>query len=127
MKKREITIALSAILFVFYVSTILYVSIGVMHVDMLVNYFSSIIYQVIGFVFLAYFIFCNIVSRSMKTGYLVPLIIATVLYTVAVNVVNVALVALVASIPHVFFVLINRGLLILYALVSIPMYVMGRK
>lgn len=121
MKKREITIALSAILFVFYVSTILYVSIGVMHVDMLVNYFSSIIYQVIGFVFLAYFIFCNIVSRSMKTGYLVPLIIATVLYTVAVNV------ALVASIPHVFFVLINRGLLILYALVSIPMYVMGRK
>ena len=118
MKKREITIALSAILFVFYVSTILYVSIGVM------NYFSSIIYQVIGFVFLAYFIFCNIVSRSMKTGYLVPLIIATVLYTVAVNVVNVAL---VASIPHVFFVLINRGLLILYALVSIPMYVMGRK
>lgn len=124
MKKREITIALSAIIFVFYVSTILYVSIGVMHVDMLVNYFSSIIYQVIGFVFLAYFIFCNIVSRSMKTGYLVPLIIATVLYTVAVNIVNVAL---VASIPHVFFVLINRGLLILYALVSIPMYVMGRK
>lgn len=124
MRNRGLTITLSAVAFVFYVATILYVSIGVIHVDVLDNYLSSMIYQTIGFIFLAYFIFCNIISKPIKTGYLVPLIMATVIYMVAVNVVNVAL---VASIPHIFFVLINRGLLLLYALISIPMYVMGRK
>ncbi len=124
MRNRGLTITLSAAAFVFYVATILYVSIGVIHVDVLDNYLSSMIYQTIGFIFLAYFIFCNIISKPIKTGYLVPLIMATAIYTIAVNVVNVAL---VASIPHIFFVLINRGLLLLYALISIPMYVMGRK
>ncbi len=124
MRNRGLTVTLSAVAFVFYVATILYVSIGVIHVDVLDNYLSSMIYQTIGFIFLAYFIFCNIISKPIKAGYLVPLIMATVIYTVAVNVVNVAL---VASIPHIFFVLINRGLLLLYALISIPMYVMGRK
>jgi hypothetical protein len=63
-------------------------------------------------------------SDSMKVGYLVPMILVTVLYTVILDFVNIFLVVTTSS---VFFILINLVLLFLYCLIIIPMYLMGRK
>lgn len=115
---------LSVFVWAFYIVIILYVLFAVVKIDTLANFASAITFEVIGFAALAFFIFCNMFSDSMKVGYLVPMILVTVLYTVILDFVNIFLVVTTSS---VFFILINLVLLFLYCLIIIPMYLMGRK
>ncbi|SES66264.1 hypothetical protein SAMN02910413_0348 [Pseudobutyrivibrio sp. C4] len=115
---------LSCFLWVFYVAIILYVLFAVLNIDTLENFVSALVFESIGFISLAYFIFCNMFSKPIKVGYFVPLLMATIIYTIVLDVVNIACVATVGS---VFFTLINLVLLFVYCLVSIPMYLMGRR
>ena len=81
-------------------------------------------FEIIGFLALAYFIFCNMFSNPIKVGYFVPLVMTTVIYTIVLDVINIAC---ITSVSSVFFTLIHLVVLFVYCLVSIPMYLMGRR
>lgn len=81
-------------------------------------------FEIIGFLVLAYFIFCNMFSNPIKVGYFVPLVMTTVIYTIVLDVINIAC---ITSVSSVFFALIHLVVLFVYCLVSIPMYLMGRR
>jgi hypothetical protein len=115
---------LSSFLWVFYVAIILYVFFAVLNINTLQNFASALTFEIIGFVALAYFIFCNMFSKPIKVGYFVPLVITTVIYTIALDIVNFVC---ITSVSSVIFTLIHLVLLFVYCLVSIPMYLMGRR
>lgn len=124
MNKKYMTSVLSLFLIFIYIAIIMYIFFGVVHVNTLVNFQSAIIFELIGFFILTYLVFSNILSKTIKIGFFVPLVIVTIVYTIILDIVNIVL---VVTMPHVFFLLINLVLLFIYCLVSIPMYIMGRK
>lgn len=124
MGKKGLTTALTTFIIAFYAVIIMYVFFAVLHIDTLANFVSAMIFEIVGFCLLTYFVLGNILAKPIKTGYFVPLILATVVYTVALDVVNIAC---VTAMSNVFFVLVNLILLFIYCLVTIPMYVMGRR
>lgn len=124
MGKKGLAAILSAFIICFYVAIVMYVFFAILHIDALANFESAMVFEIIGFVLLAYFVLGNILSKSKKTGYFVPLIVVTVIYTIVLDIINLALIILM---PHVFFVLTNFALLFIYCLISIPMYIMGRR
>ena len=81
-------------------------------------------FGIIGFLALAYFIFCNMFSNPIKVGYFVPLVMTTVIYTIVLDVINIAC---ITSVSSVFFTLIHLVVSFVYCLVSIPMYLIGRR
>lgn len=115
---------LSCFLWVFYVVIMLYVFFAVLNINTLENFVSALIFEIIGFLALAYFIFCNMFSNPIKVGYFVPLVMTTVIYTIVLDVINIAC---ITSVSSVFFILIHLVVLFVYCLVSIPMYLMGRR
>ncbi|MDE6026206.1 MAG: hypothetical protein K2G45_12240 [Lachnospiraceae bacterium] len=124
MDKKGLTKILSIFIICFYIAIIMYIFFAVLNINALVNYESALVFEIIGFVLLAYFVLGNIFAKPIKTGYFVPLIMITVIYTIVLNVVNLICVTYMAN---VFFVLINLIVLFVYCLISIPMYIMGRK
>lgn len=115
---------LSCFLWIFYVAIVLYVFFAVLNIDTLENCVFALVFETIGFFALAYFIYCNMFLQPLKVGYFVPLVMVTVIYTIVLDVVNIAY---VASISGVLFLLIHLVVLFVYSLVSIPMYLMGRR
>jgi hypothetical protein len=124
MGKKGVTVALTTFIIAFYVAIIMYVFFAVLHIHALANFISAMTFEIIGFCLLTYFVLGNILAKPIKTGYFVPLILVTVVYTIALDVINLAC---VATMSNVFFVLANLVLLFIYCLVSIPMYIMGRR
>ena len=124
MEKKGLATVLSSVILCFYAVIIMYVFFAILHIDILANFESAMVFEIIGFALLTFFVLSNSLSKSIKNGYLVPLIMITVIYTVILDVVNLVL---VTTMPNVFFVLTNFVLLFIYCLISIPMYIMGRK
>ncbi len=124
MKKGSLSIFLSVGALIFYIGIVLFVFFAVLHIENLSNFWSALIFELVGFAFLAYFIIVNFSSKPIKTGYFVPLVLITVIYTVILDVVNFALITIV---PDVFFILIHLVLLFIYCVVSIPMFIMGKR
>lgn len=124
MGKKGLIAILSSFVFAFYIAIIMYVFFAILHIDTLENFEAAMVFEIIGFILLAYFVLGNIFSKPIKTGFFVPLIMVTVIYTVILDIINIAL---IITMPHTFFVLINLIILIVYCLLSIPMYIMGRR
>lgn len=122
--KKGLAVILSGIILIFYISIIMYVFFAILHIEALANFESAMTFEIIGFFLLAYFIMDNILSKRIKIGFFVPLIIVTIIYTLILDVINIAC---VTTMPHIFFVLLNFVLLFIYCLVSMPMYIMGRR
>ena len=106
MGKKGLTAILSTVIISFYIAIIMYVFFDILNIDTLANFSSALTFEIIGFCIL------------------VPLIMVTVMYTVALDVINLAYVTTMA---HEFFVLINLILLCIYFVIAIPMYIMGRR
>lgn len=111
-------------LWTFYVAVISYVFFAVLHINTLENFAAALIFEIIGFVFLALVLFCNVFSKALKIGYFVPLVVTTVVYTIVLNVVNIVWVSTVSC---VLFILIHLVALFVYFIVSVPMYLMGKR
>lgn len=124
MGKRSLALVFSILMIVFYVLILSYSFFVVLNIDTIENYEISIVFEGIGIIALFYFICGNILNKPIKTGYFVPLLIITITYTIILDILNLVL---ITSLSHVWFVLMNMVLLFIYCLVSIPMYVMGRK
>ena len=115
---------LSCFLWVFYLAIILYVFFVVLNINTLENFVPALIFEIIGFLALAYFIFFNMSLASIKVGFFVPLLMTTFIYTIVLDVINIAY---ITSVDSVFFTLIHLMVLFVYCLVSIPMYLMGKR
>lgn len=124
MKKGLLSFLLSACGLIFYIGIILYAFFAIIKIQTLANFISAIVFEVIGFAVLIYFLMVNLSSRSIKTGYFVPLVMVTVIYTLLLDVFNFTF---VLTMPHFFFILLHLTLLFIYCVVSIPMYIMGKR
>lgn len=124
MSKKGLAAGLAAFIVVFYFAIILYVLFAIQHINTLDNCVAALIFEFIGFVALGYFVMNGVWLKHIKIGYFVPLVLMTILYTIALDIVNIAC---VVSVKTTTFVLINLIILFIYCLISIPMYVMGMK
>lgn len=115
---------LSGCVLILYISIIMYVFFAILQIETLANFESAMAFEIIGFLLLAYLIMGNLLSKRIKTGFFAPLIIGTVVYTVILDAINIAFVTVM---PHIFFVLLNFVLLFICCLISMPMYIMGRR
>lgn len=122
--RKGLTGILSGCLLAFYIGIIMYVFFSILHIEALANFESAMAFEIIGFLLLIYFIIGNLLSKRIKVGFLIPLVMVTVIYTVILDVINIAF---IVTMPHVFFVLSNFCLLFVYCLISIPMYIMGKR
>ena len=122
--KRLITALVSGFLLLFYIGIILYVFLAILRINVDINFGSALTFEIIGFLFLCYFILNNILIQRIKTGFFVPLILTTTIYTLLLNITNIVCITMI---PHTLFILLNLSLLFLYCLLSVPMYIMGRR
>ena len=107
-----------------YVLIKMYVLFGIIHIDLFKNFLIGLIFELISFVILTTLIIGNIVSKSIKLGYFIPLLMVTVIYAVLLDVLCIVFLSTMAT-P--FFILCNLVLLFVYCLISIPMYAIGRR
>lgn len=114
----------SGFLLIFYIAIIFYVFFAVLNINTLINFVPALIFEMIGFLILAYFVLSNMFSNSIKVGFFIPLLVTTVVYTIVLDVINIAC---ITSVGSVFFTLIHLVVLFVYCLVSIPMYLMGKR
>lgn len=124
MQKKALTIGLSAFALGFYFLIVLYIFFAILHIDALKNFETALAFELVGFFLLLYFILGNIFFKPIKIGFYIPILITTVLYTVFLDLINIVL---IASMPSVYFILIHLILLFIYCIISIPMYIMGRR
>nr|WP_297864609.1 hypothetical protein [uncultured Acetatifactor sp.] len=123
MKKGNVAVMTGCIL-AFYVGIIMFIYFPVLHINEADNFKAAMTFEVIGLLALFLLIIGNIVLPHVKTGYFVPLIMVTAAYTIIRNIITMVFVGFM---PSVVFILLNLILLFLYCLLSIPMYMMGKK
>lgn len=122
--RRQTTVIAAGVLLAFYIGIIMYVFFSLLHIDLLANFVSAMVFEVIGFLALGYLVLSNILLKQIKTGYFVPLVMVSVIYTIILDVINIAY---VATTSQAVFMLLNIVLLFIYCLISIPMYLMGKR
>jgi hypothetical protein len=124
MDKKSLTAILSAFIICFYMLIILYILFGVLPIYSIFNLLTALVFELIGFAILLYLILSNILAKRIKTGYFIPLIMATVIYTIVLDYINISL---IKTLPNVWFILVNLILVFVYSVIAIPMYIMGRQ
>ncbi len=121
--KTGLTGVLSGFLLAFYLGILMYVFFAVNHIEKMINFSSAMIFEIIGFLLLGYLVFGKLLSKRIKTGFFVPLVAVTVIYTIILDVINLIC---VRTMSHEFFILLNLVLLFVYCIVSIPIYIIGK-
>lgn len=123
-KKSKTQVLIGTIfLLVFYIAIILFVFLEIIHIDTLKNFWIGMIFEFISFLVILFLILGNIMSKNLKVGYFIPLVMVTIVYSLLVNILNMAL---IATITISFLLLLNCVLLFVYCLIAIPMFVMGK-
>lgn len=120
---KTITILLSLIIFLFYCVIIGYILFQVVNLDEHKNFVCGIIFEGIGILMLLISVIFGILKR-VKIGFLLPVIVCTVIYTIILNSLNFFAYAVMTS--NVFF-LAHMVVLFIYLLIIVPMLVMGKK
>lgn len=125
MKSRKhLALFTSFLLFAFYVAIVLFILLKVLDCSACKNFVSGLIFEILGFVILLAVITCNLFGKPLKTGYLIPVIICTVVYTVLLDLLNFAGMLLL---PVPLFILFHLILFFLALLIVMPMLVMGKR
>ncbi|MCR5508025.1 MAG: hypothetical protein K6F34_04985 [Lachnospiraceae bacterium] len=124
MDKKNITLLLTGTILIFYIAIVLYVLFAVLDIETAANLIASIVFEFAGILFIALYILTAVNSGGIQVGFLAPLIMVTVIYEI---ILDVLVFANAATMSPVYFVLCNVVLLFLYMVVSVPMYLMGRR
>lgn len=124
MEKKKLTTIMALSFVGLYMVLILYALFVLLHFEILANFATALIFEAVGFILILYFVLTNIINKPLKTGYFVPLIILTAIYTLVLDAINFKY---AINMRHELFIFINLIWLFLYCLISIPMYLMGRK
>lgn len=122
--KKETTAVLAGGILILYAGTVVHLFLSVLQGDTLTNFASAMVFEFISFLALVCVIIGNILSKRVKTGYFVPLVLVTVVYAVILDVVNAAYITLMSQAGFLF---LNLIMLFLYCCMSLPMYVMGKR
>lgn len=124
MKKETLSRFLFFI-FVCYIIIVGYIFLAFARIDIIGKLLMGIVFEALGAIFVFNFIVRSIAkSQSMKTGYLIPIVICTVLYTLSMNALN------IWGSFHLtlaWFVLDHMIWAMIYVLIVIPMYIMGKQ
>lgn len=120
---KTITMLLSLIIFLFYCVIIGYILFQVVNLDEHKNFVCGIIFEGIGILMLLITVMFGILKK-VKIGFLLPVIVCTVIYTIILNSLN--FFAYVAMTSNVFF-LVHMVVLFIYLLIVVPMFVMGKQ
>lgn len=123
-KGKLIILASVFLLLAFYYAIVLYVLFNIAHIYISKNFVCSLVFEGIGFAALLFVLLINSISKSIKTGYYIPLVISTILYSLLLSFLNLSGAFII---PDVFFFLIHMVLLFLYLLIAIPMFIMGKQ
>lgn len=124
MKESKIKNFFIFFVIAFYIAIVLYAAYLVIHIDLLANYVTAMVYEAISFVLLVFYAFNLGISKKINIGYGVPLILCTLVYLIVLD----CIVFIGAgTISQVMFSLINLIVLFVYCVISIPMYIMGRR
>lgn len=123
-KGKTLTFAMTTFLLLFYIAIIMYVFFFIIHIDGFQNFIAGMIFEMIGFFALTALLLGNIISGKIKTGYFVPMLIIAIVYNIFLDIFNIFGIMAVSS---GFFILLHFVLLFLYCLLSIPMYLMGKR
>ena len=123
MKNRGLVFIFSSLLFAFYIGIILFILFAVVNASRFVNCGVAVAFEAIGFLLLGLIIY-RVIVNPIRVGYAVPLVIATVIYSLTLDVICLLF---VSTMPFTLFISLNLILLFLYCLISIPMIVTGRK
>ncbi len=121
--KKHIVFWAEIFLLVFYMAVMLYIFFAVLHFHLLPNFATGMAFEILGFCFLAILLLGNTISKPIKNGYFIPLVITTAGYTILLNLLNV----LAAVFMPVVFFLLHFVLLFVFCLVFIPMYLLGKQ
>lgn len=124
MDKKSLAVYLSAFIVALYFAIVMVVFFGILHIETVSNCAAGLIFEFIGFILLVWLVLTNIVSKPIKTGFLIPLITVTVIYTVILSVLNFWAIMIM---PSVYFILVHLILLLVYCLITFPIYIMGRR
>lgn len=116
--------SLIVFLLCFYIAIIMYIFLGILHIDVLQNFVAGIIFEIIGFVLLAVIILNKFILKPIKTGYYIPIVVITIIYTIFLNLLNILAISIMES---SVFILLHLILLFAYCLLSVPMYIMGKR
>lgn len=122
--KKVLTGILSVFLLMFYIGIIMYIFFAVLHIDTLANFEFALVFEIIGFLLLGGLILTNIFSKNINVGAFAPLVMVTVIYTIILDMINIVCIMVI---PYVFLILFNVMLLFIYCLVSIPIYILGKR
>ncbi len=124
-KKKTMAVMLAAIILVFYTVIIEYISFAVMNIAAYKNFVASMVFQSIGIVLLFIVILGSVAKgKNVKIGFLVPIVICTVIYVAIVNCINFIGVAVMSG---TIFVLLHLILLFVYSVIVMPMYIIGKQ
>ncbi len=122
--KRKMAFICAAFLLMFYFVIVSYVYLFMMTWTLMPNYIAGMIYEVIGFLIASYVVLKSVGMPQMKLPYLISILCVTIFYVVICNCINVFGMGTMVTVKFVFLHLV---LLFLYCLISIPMYIMGKK
>ena len=127
MKKMSSKIAavlLTLLALFFYFGIFSYISFVIIGADTFMNFGVGMVFVIISFLILGFLLLSNIIFKPIKTGYFVPLVIVAITYLLLTDIL---FMVGVATMETAVFVLINMILLFIYSVVTIPMYIMGKR
>lgn len=114
----------AGLLLVFYIAIIMYVLINIVKISSYENFLCGITFQIIGFILLAFIIIYGLLGKTIKTGFMIPIIIGTIVYTILLDILNITGIILL---PNALFFLVHMILLFVYLLIVMPLLVMGKQ
>lgn len=124
MKKGKIIFGGGLFIIILYILILVQAYITIYNSNMLMKFGLSITFELINIIIMLSVLTECVLHKTLKFAYAVSGIMVMLLYTVFQNVVN--LVSFI-EISNNWLILCNIILLFIYSLVSIPLYIMGRR
>ena len=124
-KGKELIIALTTLLLIFYTIIVGYVLFVVLEINTSENFIAGLIFEILGIIFISIIVIGAVLNnKKISFGYMVSIILCTVIYIIILNCINFFGIFVI---KEVFFVLINLVLLFIYSVIVVPMYIMGKQ
>lgn len=122
--KKGIVISLVGFILFLYIFIIIFILFGVVHIHRIGNFIVAMPFEIIGIGILAGVILMQFSSKPIKVGYYVPLVEVMMVYTLLLNILNIWG---SVTLGKMILFLLNFLLLFFYSLISIPMFIMGKR
>lgn len=121
--RRSYVLISSYILFIVYAVTIMFAFFGVLHLELLENFITAVVFEIISFISLLLCIMSFSRGDYIKFPFFAAKVFSSVIYSILVGILNMVCIFWIRS-PA--FLLLHMILFLLYCLVFIPLSIAGR-